>query len=229
MPPQVGIHHSGAVVIRDAPLLKQGAKAILIALCGREIWIPNSQIEAMSHKAGGSVDLRVTDWIAQQKGLLTPEGKLAEWAAGTQVVGESAPTLVQIQQQLRDETCATCGYNPLRKAEEIFEMQLQVDRANQAVENARREVESARKSQSEADRRTNDVRQAKDAAEREVARLQGEMMQLRREVAQADALRQKIQELQRKLDAAEQAVAAIGRQPEADYTGRFQALEVDEI
>jgi len=46
----------------------ESEKAICFLINGEESWMPKSQIKSMD-EVGDGIDIEITDWIAQQKGL----------------------------------------------------------------------------------------------------------------------------------------------------------------
>lgn len=59
------------VVIDDAKVLKATAKALLVKIGAREVWIPQSQIMDDSEvwDAGDEGALVITAWFAEKEGL----------------------------------------------------------------------------------------------------------------------------------------------------------------
>jgi hypothetical protein len=58
--------------IPDVECLKESTDAILVAIEGDEYWIPKSQIleESEVQGEGDDGELIITQWIAEQKGLV---------------------------------------------------------------------------------------------------------------------------------------------------------------
>lgn len=52
--------------------LSETAKAVQILdyETGEQLWIPISQVEEMHHRPDGTGTIRMTNWIAKQKGLI---------------------------------------------------------------------------------------------------------------------------------------------------------------
>ncbi len=65
---------SKAVEIYDCEVIAKGVLAILVDVCGEEMWIANSQIDDRSElsedsEVGDSGNLLINPWLAKKKGL----------------------------------------------------------------------------------------------------------------------------------------------------------------
>lgn len=65
-------HHDDGIRIENVRVVHATDKALLCEIDGDETWIPKSQISADSEvsEAGDEGTLIITEWIAEQKGLL---------------------------------------------------------------------------------------------------------------------------------------------------------------
>ena len=70
--PGFGGGHSGFIHLDGCDILQVTEKAVLIRYDGEKHWIPKSQMAYPDDFEPGDVDLTVsvTEWIAEQKGIL---------------------------------------------------------------------------------------------------------------------------------------------------------------
>lgn len=169
---RIGQNSRGEVMIENAIVLRTAGKAMLIDINGAEHWLPYSQIVRTVASDGNAQNLVVTQWIAEQKGLLRALTVAVDTDPAT--VACDLDT-VAVMEQVRETEQQLRG-----KLEEAQRERAAADRrANRLKDDlaaaigrastAEREATTATAAKKDAQHKLAELQQKLDAAERAVA------------------------------------------------------------